>query len=334
MKIGLMSSDFRRHSVVYFVLPIVKNANGIYAYYNNTACDVYTDEVAQNTNFRNIYMKDTRDVISILMKDGIDLLIDLNGYTSGARIDVLMQFDNTVSYLGYPSRVEESKNVLISEELYTTCEYQTQKPMLLKKYFAYEPLLLDTYAPHIVSPPCLRNGYITFGSFAAAPKINQQTVSIWKSVLKAIPDSRMVIKNKAFKQAEINNMFGQYACRVDLIRMKPDLYEHLADYNKIDMCLDTLPYNGTTTTCEALWMGVPTVSIFGKSHRSRMTGYINSLLGFGFYKNQYVQTAINWSRDPLWLKEIRYEMRSKMHRSLCNGVEFTENFMEVLNAYA
>lgn len=141
-------------------------------------------------------------------------------------------------------------------------------------FLAYEPQSW----PAIVSPPCRHKGFVTFGSFNNFTKINEQVVALWSKVLNQVPDSRMSLKKLADRHPEIKERFlsAWFAShcvapeRVGFLARTPDLLSHLAFYGDVDVALDTFPYNGTTTTCEAMWMGVPVVTLEGGVHRARV----------------------------------------------------------------
>ena len=125
--------------------------------------------------------------------------------------------------------------------------------------------------------PALQNGYLTFGSFNNLAKATPATLSLWADVLHAVPGAKLLVKARALSCADLAQRFSQQmaafgigAERLLLNAWRPDVHSHLALYNDVDIALDTSPFNGATTSCEALWMGVPVISLTGQTHVSRM----------------------------------------------------------------
>src|SRR5205823_1039264 len=141
-------------------------------------------------------------------------------------------------------------------------------------------------APAVVDPPALRNGFVTFGSFNRAPKAGPETIPLWAKVLTAVPNSKLLLKSRGFgdEGSRRRILDGFAACgvanqRIELLEANQSLPAHLGMYGQIDIALDTYPYHGTTTTCEAMWMGVPVVSLVGQSHVSRVGLSLLSAVG-------------------------------------------------------
>jgi len=197
------------------------------------------------------------------------------------------------------------------------------------------------YGPGETMPPftplsALKKGYITFGAFSESCKINSVVIDLWSRILKATPDSKLFLKFKAGRDDEACQM---YLKRFEKAGISPDrvtisgwlsLPDHLKLYNQIDISLDTYPYNGTTTTCQALLMGVPIISLVGEHHMSRVGLSILTHLGLEFFAastpEQYVAKATALAAKPDALAKIRASMRSRMAYSpLCNRELFAKN---------
>jgi len=190
-------------------------------------------------------------------------------------------------------------------------------------------------APPVASPPCEENGFVTFGSFNNLPKISPTTVKLWSEILHAVPDARLVLKALSFVDAQTRELFHeQFAAkgidraRVDLLPPTVPLAKFLDEYRRIDIALDPLPYNGGTTTCEALWMGVPVITLPGQHFFSRMGLSILKTLELNDWiaesATDYVRIAVGLSIDRRRLAEYRTTLRTRLFNSpICDGPEFT-----------
>jgi tRNA (mo5U34)-methyltransferase len=184
-------------------------------------------------------------------------------------------------------------------------------------------------------PPCCNKGYITFGSFNSLAKITAQTIALWAQVLKNVPASRMIIKAKGLKDAgarqRIVTLFAAQGIeehRLELRDWHASTSGHLSQYNEIDIALDTFPYHGTTTTCEALWMGVPVVTLLGNRHVARVGLSLLTSIGLerlaAKTEQDYINIAAELSRDIEKLKSVRAGLRHKIENSsLTDAKKFT-----------
>jgi len=184
----------------------------------------------------------------------------------------------------------------------------------------------------------MENDFVTFGSFNNLAKIGPQVVALWSRILKAVPNSRLLVKAKPFANCHIQQRFiakfvkeGISADRLDLVSLIPSCADHLKTYGLMDVALDTFPYGGTTTSCEALLMGVPVIVLRGKSNHAHNVG-ISLLQNIGLPEliaetpDQCVEIAVQLSKCPQLLKTYRRSIRSKMLKSpLCDGETFTKN---------
>ena len=191
--------------------------------------------------------------------------------------------------------------------------------------------------------PFIRNNYITFGSFNNFSKITDETIKIWSSILNIIPNSRLVLKTSR-ENLEFNRFTklfsneGVEKKRIDYINRISNYRDHLELYNKIDIALDTFPYNGTTTTFEALWMGVPVITKRGDSHVSSVGASILTNIGLQNFiakdLNQYIDLAKKISTDIDYLKVLRLSLREKLKKSsLCDGVSFAKDIEDAYKVY-
>ena len=190
--------------------------------------------------------------------------------------------------------------------------------------------------PQAAPAPHVAKGYVTYASFNVLPKVTDQALAAWAAILKAVPTSRFYIKCKQLRDARVKERIlsdfdrhGIDRARIDMAAFVPSIREHLERYGSIDLALDTFPYNGTTTTCESIYMGVPVLTTRGDNHRGRVSLSLLSAMGLDkeFVADSvedYVARAVAWGRDPRRLAEIRPELRPRMESSpLRDEVGFT-----------
>ncbi|MBA7673805.1 hypothetical protein ES703_82009 [subsurface metagenome] len=197
-------------------------------------------------------------------------------------------------------------------------------------FLCYRP---PDFAPPVASLPALQKGYITFGSFNNSCKINPLIIALWAQILNAQPGSRLLLKFRAGDDRQVrDNYFRRFERlgipqdRVDIFGFKPAV-EHLQLYSEVDIALDTYPYNGTTTTCDALWMGVPVISLVGECHVSRVGLSILTRVGLEFFaastQQEYIARAAALAAKPHALAKIRASMRQRMLAGkLCDAKGF------------
>jgi protein O-GlcNAc transferase len=346
LKIGYVSLDFRSHSVAYFFEPVL-SAHDRERFETFCYSDVlYEDEITERIKARaNIW----RDVVEmsdeqtadLIRKDQIDILVDLSGLTSPrilsfARKPAPVQ----VTWIGYPATTGISTidykivdNVTdpsgIAEQFYT--ETLIRMPDC---FLCYQS---DRDGPGINQLPALESGHITFGSFNNFAKLSPQVFALWSEVLIKIPDAHLVMKAWSFSDKKARQhaleMFSKEnvaAERITLLSYKQSSREHLSLYNMIDIGLDTFPYNGTTTTCEALWMGIPVITLAGNAHVSRVGMSLLSTVGLPEFvartSDEFVDIAVNLAADLNKLNSLRERLRGMMQSSpLMNAKEFTVN---------
>jgi predicted O-linked N-acetylglucosamine transferase (SPINDLY family) len=198
-------------------------------------------------------------------------------------------------------------------------------------YFCYRP----GPAPEVGPLPGATQDPITFGSFNALPKVSDETVALWARVLCELPGSRLVVKTRLLAEApareRVSAAFaaaGVAPERVELIAWEDTAASHLETYNRIDIALDTFPFNGATTTCEALWMGVPVVSLCGDTHASRMGRSILSAVGLPHLvaesHGSFAEIAASLATDRVRLAALRAGMRDRLRgAALFREEEFT-----------
>lgn len=347
IRVAYLSPDFRRHSVSYFFLPLLEQHDRtcfeIFCIADVAVPDEITEKMASLADGWLDIHGLSNDDAELAIRDIVpDILVDLVGHTG--QIPRLPIFANRIapiqlSWLGYPNttglrqmdyRLTDS---IADPESAEPGAWYTEKLVRLPGCFlCYQP---PDDAPEVSPLPALDNGYISFGCFNMLSKIQNNTIELWCNILKRVPNSRLIIKNHYLRDVatvrRIVKCFKQYGIeprRLELLSSTPTTTEHLAHYHNIDIALDTFPYNGTTTTCEALWMGVPVVILSGERHASRVGSSIMKTVGLDSFiaKNpdEYCNLACRLVSDIHLLQEIREGLRIKMYCSeLCDSELFS-----------
>ncbi len=346
LRVGYVSGDYFSHSVAYFIEPLLaahdRERVELFAYSDVSRPDAVTARLrGYVANWRDIAGLASPQVADAVRADGIDILVDLGGHTSGNRLPAFARKPAPVqvTYLGYPNttgmaamdyRLTDARADPPGAEA-----FHTEKLVRLPETFlCYRP---PEDAPAVVDPPVLSSGQITFGSFNAASKINDSLLDLWARVLAAVPGSRLLLKAK-YLSAEVNRARvraalaarGIDAGRVEVLPPTAGVAEHLALYGRMDVALDSFPYHGTTTTCEALWMGVPVVTLAGDRHISRVGVSLLTTVGLAEFiaenEADYVSRAAALARDVGRLKALRAGMRERVRLSaLCDAGRFARN---------
>ena len=336
LRIGYVSPDFRLHSVAFFLEPILAahdhDSHEIFCYSDVARPDGVTERLQGLADcWRNIEGLTHEQVGDQVRKDQIDILVDLAGHTGNNRMLLFARKPAPVqvSYLGYPNTTGLSTMDYKITDYYADPEGQadtlyTEKLIRLPHCFlCYQPPL---EIPEVAKLPALKTGVVTFGSFNNLSKVTPEVIALWSSILTAIPNTVIIMKFKGLadigtRQGVLESFIknGVSGERVILIGDMPSTDQHLTLYNNIDIGLDTFPYNGTTTTCEALWMGVPVITMAGDRHGSRMGVSLLSNVGLSDLiaesTENYVEKAVHLAGDLNRLKELRSNLRSIMSQS-------------------
>ena len=334
LRIGYVSADFYRHPVGWLgcgaIMAHDRSRVHVTAYANQTCRDYLTDAIeAAVDSWVPVRGIDDDTLAARIEQDGIDVLVDLSGHTAGNRLGVFARRPAPVqaSWLGYfattglaaidyvlldAAHVPPGAQSLFVENIVT----------LPGCRFTYLP---PVYAPEVAPPPVLTRGRITFGSFNRGAKINAEVIGLWARILDAVPASELLLKWKSFVdpivQAGIQAQFA--ACGIDPQRIRFAGHsghpEMLADYGAIDIALDPFPFCGGLTSCEALWMGVPVVTLPGIRVVSRQTHSLLQAIGHGWLSapdaDSYVALAAGLAADPARLAELRQSLRPAMRNS-------------------
>jgi len=344
MKIGYVSPDFRKHPVAYFIEPVIISHNRehfeIFCYSNSLKHDEVTKRVKEHADqWRNIVGMSDQKVAELIRKDGIDVLVDLAGHTANNRILVFARKPAPIqiSWIGYLATTGLSTIDYKITDNYTdppgkTDQFYTEKLMRLPESFlCYLP---NRDSPDVGPLPALSTGHITFGSFNNFRKVTSEVFGLWARILNEIPGSRLILKGTSFYDKTTCeyaiNMFTQRGIAAERILLQPPdpSPRHLASYNLVDIGLDTFPFNGATTTCEAMWMGVPVITLAGTAYHSSVGVSLLSNVGLkdliAKTHDEYIRLAVNLANDINKLKILRSSLRDKMAYSpLTDAKRFT-----------
>lgn len=349
-RVGLVSADFKSHPVGWFLKGIIGplgQAFNLCAYANQVHQDQVTLQLKQHMHlWRNIAGLSDAQACELIRKDQLDMLIDLSGYTAGHRLDVFEMRAAPIqaSWLGYfgTTGVKNMDYILMDAE-HAPHSHQSN---FSEKIVHIGPIRMSYSAPSYAGPiaptPCLRNGLITFGSFNNTAKISATTVTLWARCLEKVPNSRMLIKWKSLVEPATKNrlreMFSQQGVNPSRIIFQSDSAHDamLQEYSEVDIALDTFPFTGGTTTCEALWMGVPVVTCRGDRPVSRQSAAMLSAVGLGHLAaddmDGHVAAVVKLCSDPMALNTLRMGMRERLKQSaLFNPNTFAEDFVSSIH---
>jgi protein O-GlcNAc transferase len=344
LKVGYVSPDFCEHSIVYFLEPLMRNLDRgkieIFCYSDVMVPDASTEKLRQLADHwvASVGMSDDA-LVERIRNDRIDILIDLAGHTRKNRLAVFARKPAPVqaTWLGYPNTTG------LKAIQYRLVDALTD-PVGQGDPLASETLLrlpggFLCYAPPCDAPapapaPCLATGTVTFGSFNNPAKLSESTLEVWARVLTRLPHARLLLKARAFADTTTRASYvdrltrlGVAPTRITLLDVLPTR-AHLGIYaSAIDIALDPFPYNGATTTCEALWMGVPVVTLRGDRHAGRVGASLLTQIGLSELsadsREAYIDTAVALASDPARLSELRLSLRPRMAASpLCDAPAF------------
>lgn len=356
LRVGFVSADFVNHAVAYFFETVAmerdRSAWELICYSDVRAPDRVTERLrAASDDWHDCASWSDDRLAAQVREDRIDVLIDLAGHTARNRLLAFARRPAPMqaTWLGYPNttgleamdfRITDA----IADPLGATEPWHTEKLVRLPETFlCYRP---PAMAPAIGPVPAVKAGHVTFGSFSNFAKISAPCLAVWAQVLRAVDGSRLVLKSRGLDDVGTAGLVrerlrgvGIDPARVVLDGNLTSVADHLALYNGIDIALDPFPYNGTTTTCEALWMGVPVVTLAGETHVARVGVSLLTNLGAPDWSaanaTEYVARCVALAGNLPALAAIRAEQRERMRRSpLCDGTRFMRHFEAALQAMA
>lgn len=347
LRIGYLSADFREHVSTSFVRGLFnfydKRRFEVYCYSNSSREDTKTLEYrAVVDSFTDVSKLSDWELAQRIHQDGIHILVDLSGYTSGSRIHALAYRPAPIqiSYLGYPYTTGmDSIDYIVSDPYLDgpeNAKYCVEKPLRLPNSFISFGELYDQQIDSMAAFE--RNRFVTFGTLGNVYKLNPEVISVWSDILINVPDAKLVINhpNCAMEvtRTNIDNEFARHGVsgdRLEFVWEKHPSGSHLRYYNDIDIALDSFPLTGGTTTVEAVWMGTPMITLVGETHAQRLSYSVLSNIGIdvddliAYSTEEYIQKAIALAKHPARLAELHQAIPEALKGSiLCHPRDFTK----------
>lgn len=356
LRIGLVSGDFYNHPVGFFLESVISNLIKqpveLFAYNSNFYEDTLTARIKPLFKaWHTIGTLTDSQTAQIIADDNINILIDLSGHTGNNRLSLFAYkaAPIQVSWLGYfASTGMDFMDYFISDRISVTPEtkhyFSEQVIYLPKTRLCFTPpVFTPDIEPTLNEPPVLSNNFITFGCFQGLSKINDSMLTLWLKILNQVPNSKLMIKNH-----QLNDTQVQYNLQQNLLKLGyhkeqfifeggSSRNEYLQRYEAVDIILDTFPYPGGTTTCEALWMGVPTLTLSGQTLLERQGESIltnaNLTEWVTHTEEEYINKAITFSQHIEQLSYLRHNLRENLpHTPLMNATEFAKDLFKLLSS--
>ena len=334
IRVGYFSPDLRTHSVAYFFEPLLRAHDRkrveIHCFSDVLHPDSVTDRMRETCECWHDVSRMSTPQLHQLMRDcRLDVAVDLAGHTS-RRLPVFsrrvapLQF----TYLGYPNTTGiKNMDYRVTDDLADPPGSERMHSEKLLRLpggmWAYAP---SADAPPCAPPPVKKNGFFSFASFNNLAKLSDATISAWSEILRRAPEAKLLLKDKSLKVDSVRDtllrrfaVHGIEASRLILKSHAPSQREHYSCYNEADLALDPFPYNGTTTTFEALWMGVPVMTLKGDNHAARVGAAIMGRLGLNSFVTdsleRYIAISAAHAAAPEALEPLRKVMRGLLAAS-------------------
>ena len=344
LRIGYLSGDFRYHVVTLFMLPVLERhdrlAYEVYCYSTTDMQDRYTQQVSARADvWREVGALSHGELADRIAADEIDILVDLAGHSGVPQLATMAHRPAPIqaTWLGYLNttgltRIHYRISDRFADPPGLTDRYHTEAlARLPHSQWCYRPLLSP---PVAAMPPCTKKGFVTFGAFHQSNKMSPATRGVWADVLAAVPDSRLMVVGvpRGRVEEDLRRDLGGPATLPERITMVPyrSLEDYLRGFEGVDIALDTTPYSGGTTTCDALWMGVPVITAPGTRSVSRSAASVLSAVGLSDWiaadAGDYVRRAARFAGKRELLTELRGSLRERMRASaLMDEERFTRD---------
>ncbi len=353
INVGFVSADLHQHSVTYFLEPLLKNYNKDEFVITCFNASFHNDHVTKRIKssvdkWFNVGSASNTQLYNLIKQNDIEILVDLSGHTDGNRLPVFAMKPSPIqiTWLGYPNTTGLNKIDYRIVDNFTDPEgvddhLYTEKLLRLENSFICFSSEEDA---EINKNTIFEDNSFTFGSFNNLSKMSDEVIECWSEILKRIDNSKIILKNKQLRSNFTRKIylekFAKYGVSSDkivLMSWSNSRKQHLETYNSIDLALDTFPYNGTTTTFEALWMNVPVLCLNGDSHRSRVGYSILKNLDFNEFivnsRKEYIEKAVHYSVNKIKMNKLTDGLRSKLIKSnLCDSKAYTKKFENLLKS--
>ncbi|HEY0330287.1 MAG TPA: tetratricopeptide repeat protein [Rhodopseudomonas sp.] len=351
-RLGLVSADLHRHAVAFLTLRAFEELAALgypivcYRTDQKRPEDDFSERFkAASVQWRDISQLDDAAAIKLVMDDGIDILFDLAGHTAGNRLGLFERraapiqlgwagYVGTVGLDTYDGLIADAVEIPPEDDIH----YAEPVIRLPDCYVSYHP---PTPAPDVAPLPCLAAGRFTFGCFNRPAKLNEQLAQLWARILDAAPTSRLLMVygglDEVSTQRAVYDMLGRGGIardRVDLVG-ETEQSKLLIAYHDVDLALDPFPYSAGVTTLEAMWMGVPTVTLVGDTFAGRHAASHLTAAGLRDFcaqtQHDYVALAVGWSNRRAELAATRQQLRQRVAASpLCDAPRFAKNLSQEL----
>ena len=332
LRIGYVSPDFRRHSQSQFTVPLLSHHDHerfeVFCYSDVAVADSFTDRIRGYADaWHDVVKLSDQQVSDLILQHGIDILVDLTMHMDRNRLLVFARKPAPIqmTWLAYPGTTGLTAIDYRLSDPYLDPpgqddHYYSEKTLRLPdSFWCYDPLASE---PEVNLLPASRNGYVTFGCLNNFAKVNDVTLGLWARVMDRVSNSRLILlapeggaRERVLQRLQQK---GIENTRVEFVGRRPRT-QYLECYHRIDLCVDTYPYNGHTTTLDALWMGVPTVTLVGQTGVSR--GGLSILSNIGLQnavahaRDDYVRIAARFAEDLSSLAQLRSTLRNRMRAS-------------------
>ncbi len=351
IRVGFMSADFCNHAVIHWSRALLtrldKNFFETYFYSSVEKPDDITERLRKTADgWREIFDVTDEQAAKMIRDDEIDILFDLSGHTKGNRLGAAAYRPASVqmSGIGYENSTGLDCFDYFLSDVYCAGDENFFTEKLIKlphSHICYEP---PTKLEPANFPPCVKNNFVTFGSFNGFYKVTDSILLAWKKILDAVPNSRLLLKSKILGNEDVKNFIVERLKNLGLdlarIELRGFMENQFVGYNEIDIALDTFPYTGVTTTAEALYMGVPVVSLYGARQGARCGLSILKNVGldelavdtYDEYIKRAVMLAGDWELLIIFRKNLRLMMKKSPLMDSKNYVrEIQDAFVKILN---
>jgi protein O-GlcNAc transferase len=357
LRLGFLSADLCQHPVGLFLWPLVEELAQshqvqLFFYDNSPRSDWLTQHLQACGHWRLVHQLSDQQLADRVREDAVTVLIDLSGHTGGSRLTVLQHRPAPLqlSWLGYWATTGSAAAVdaVIADPLVVplrspeAASFVEPVVRLPHGRWCYRPV---PWMPDPGPPPCLERGWVTFGCFNTSSKLNEPLLRCWLRLLHTVPESRLFLKNYQLKdqqlQGQLRSWFVRQGVAPERLQLEgPSVHaELLATYSQVDIALDPFPFNGGLTSCEALWLGVPLVTLAGHDQAAVMASRqglaLLQQLGRSEWiassQERYVAIAAALASEPDTLASLRQSQRHRMQQSsLCDSKAFALHFLQLI----
>lgn len=335
LRIGYISPDFRLHAAAYFFTALLKDANhtefAVYVYSTGSEDHVTQRFRKMPVHWRNVHGQTPQAIAKAIHDDRIDILVDLSGHSQNSCLPVMAcrPAPVQVSGIGYINTTGlPAVDYFLTDEICMP-EHEhgtgfTERPMRVEGcHLCYRPETMRELKSQGHDAPALKNGYVTFGSFNSFAKVTDEMLVQWRNILQGVPNAKLIIKCKICSvpsgQEIVRERFRRVGGDLRRLELRPFSQGYLEEYNDIDIVLDTAPYNGGLTTCDALYMGVPVVTLAGHTHGSRYGATILTAAGLpelvASNVREYVSKAVALANNGILLNKLHRDLPDMMRDS-------------------